>query len=228
VTSRAAVPRLHVVTDDRVLAGDRFGERARGVIEAGRGRIAFHLRGPGATGRRLWELGIELLPAAREHQVPLLVNDRIDLALALGASGVHLGSRSLPPEATRSILGPGFLLGRSAHDTTEVRELAPDVDYLHVGTVFPTPSHPGRSGHGVSGFRVLLEGAGETPVLALGGVTPDTAGALLRTGAHGIAVVRAVWGASEPVLAVRELLAGIEAAAGAGAAEGGTRVGREA
>lgn len=150
--SRPRVPRLHLVTDDRVLSAPDFLRRAASAIEGaanwggaiaigGKGPpgrenaaptraiaiaetvgTALHLRAPGLGGRRLWELGRALLPLCRAAGVSLFVNDRLDLALLLGGEGVHLGRRSLPPTEARTLLGNGPLLGVSVHGQAELRD----------------------------------------------------------------------------------------------------------
>lgn len=216
------IPRLHLVTDDRVLEASGFPERARQVAEVGGDRIALHLRGPGLTGRRLWEVGREVAAPLGGTGVRLLVNDRVDLALALEAHGAHLGSRSLPPAAARRVLGPEALLGRSVHGASEVEELArePDglgpLDYLLVGTIWATPSHPERPGAGPERIREIRRVAPGLPVLGIGGVTPERVGALLAARAHGAAVLRAVWEAPDPAGAVAAFLAALEAESGRG------------
>ena len=229
------VPRLHLVTDDRILARPDFLPRAGDALEAGGRGIALHLRGPLTSGRQLWELGRTLLPVARRHGALLIVNDRVDLALTLSADGAHLGGRSLSADVARQLLGPTFLLGRSVHPPAEpTRFLAEpvesrtEVSYLHAGTIFPSLSHPDRAGVGVEGFRALAAAHAGTPVLAIGGVTSERVVELLGAGAHGIAVVRAVWEVSRITAAVRGLLDEIEGAVDGSRSEGGVGVRRPA
>jgi thiamine-phosphate diphosphorylase len=214
------IPRLHLVTDDRVLEAPGFPDRVREVArvaeEADR-PVALHLRGPGLSGRRLWERGRELRSLVGEGRIRLLVNDRVDLALILGNRGVHLGARSLPPRAARRILGPEALLGRSVHGAEEAEELGRDsgglatLDYLVVGTLYATPSHPHREG---AGPKRVGEVAAVTdlPLLGIGGVTPERVHEVVGAGAHGVAVVRAVWDAPDAGAAVKAFLQALEAA----------------
>jgi thiamine-phosphate diphosphorylase len=210
------IPRLHLVTDDRVLEGPGLPERARAAAEAGGARVALHLRGPGLSGRRLWELGHRVAEALEGTGARLLVNDRVDLALVLGARGAHLGDRSLPPRAARRVLGGGALLGRSVHGADEVAGLAgapgelDALDYLMVGTIWATPSHPERQGAGPGRIREVGEVAPDLPLIGIGGVTPERVPELLAAGAHGAAVLGAVWGAADPSAAVTALLTALE------------------
>lgn len=242
------IPRLHLVTDDRVLEDPRFAARAAGVAaalgrsSAGGGpavpgtragaRAAIHLRGPGLSGRRLAEAGRSLAAALEGSAVALFVNDRVDLASVLGAEGVHLGARSLPPEVARDLLGPGCFLGRSVHEDDEVRGLAERpgrlraLDYLFVGTIHPTPSHPGRAGAGPERLGEVGRRTGELPLVAIGGIDRSRVTRVMGEGAHGVAVIRAVWEAPDPGRAALDLLEAIHRA-GPGGADGPAGPGAE-
>lgn len=205
------VPPLHVVTDDATLAASGFEARARDVLAAGGAGVALHLRGPATGGRRLWELAVALREAASGAGALLLANDRVDVARACDLDGVQLGGRSLPVSVARKLLSPGALVGASVHGADEAVGSA--ADFLVVGTIFPTPSHPGREGAGprrVTGVRERTR----LPVLAIGGVTPDRAREAVSAGAWGVAVVRGVWSADDPVAAAGEYLEVMEREAG--------------
>lgn len=192
------IPRLHLVTDDRILARADFIPRAERLIFAGGEALAFHLRGPNSHGAELYRLASELRPLTAQAGTTFLVNDRVDLALALEADGVHLGRRSLPPSVARSLLNEGALIGASVHGVSEAREAVGDgADFLFVGTIFPTPSHPGIDGAGpglIQEVRSTLPG----PLVAIGGITLDAVGELLEAGAYGVAVMSGIWDAEEP------------------------------
>lgn len=194
------VPRLHVVTDDAVLARTDFARRAESVLEAGGGDVALHLRGPHAEGRALFELAERLIPVARRAGATLLVNDRVDVALAAGADGAHLGARSLPVADARAILGDGALIGRSLHDAAEA-DAAALADYALFGAVHATSSHPGREGAGEAALAACVA-AVAVPVVAIGGITPARVADALATGAAGVAVLSGVWGAADAADAV--------------------------
>ncbi len=198
------IPRLHLVTDDGILGRADFREMARRVLAEGGGAVALHLRGPRLPGRVLFGLAEELKPRAGEAGALLLANDRVDVALALELDGAHLGQRSLPPHRVRGLLGPDRTLGLSVHGH---RELPPNgagrpgagiLDFLLVGTLYPTASHP----HALTGGPGrVTEMASRTslPLLGIGGVTPERVGEVLDAGAHGVAVRGAVWDARDPV-----------------------------
>lgn len=199
-----APPPLHVVTDDAVVAAADFVARARAVLEAGGRAVALHLRAPGATGRVLQHLAEALGPAADDAGAWLIVNDRLDVALAARARGVQLGARGLPLADVRAVAGAALGIGASVHSVEEARIAAGQgTDWLVFGNVYETASHPGRPGAGLDALREAA--AGPVPVIAIGGVTAGRAGELRAAGAAGIAVLRAVWDAADPADAVREL-----------------------
>lgn len=199
------IPRLHVVTDDEVLARKDFRARALEILEAG-GPIVLHLRGPHATGRRLVELAGALRDPAATFGAKLLVNDRVDVALCLGLDGAHLGHRSLPPAQARGLLGPDRLVGASVHGVKEAVEAARGgADFLFVGALWATPSHPDAKPAGPR----LIRDVGATvsvPLLGIGGVTPERVPAILEAGGHGAAVISGVWNAPSSGDAVQAYL----------------------
>lgn len=207
---RAALPRLHLVTDDVVLRGPGFSEAARQLLTGYGAAVALHLRGHGLSGAELHHLASELAPAAEGAGALLLVNDRIDLALAAGAAGAHLGRRSLPVAAARRLLGKERWLGYSAHELAELKEAeAGGADYIIYGTIFPSASHPGGATAGVEGVR---EAASSTnlPLIAIGGLTPERVKSVRAAGAHGVAVLGGVWYAERPLDAVGAFLTVLE------------------
>ena len=199
------IPRLHVVTDDGVIAREDFRARALEVLEAG-GPIAFHVRGPHATGRRLVELAQVLQDPAASAGATLLVNDRVDVALCLGLDGAHLGRRSLPPAETRGLLGPDRLVGASVHGLEEAAAAARGgVDFLFVGALWATPSHPDETPAGPQLIRDVGV-AVSVPLLGIGGVTPERVPPILEAGGHGAAVIRGIWNAPSSGDAVQAYL----------------------
>ncbi len=203
------LPRLHLVTDDPVLAAPGFTARARVALERGGAAVALHLRGPRAGGRALWEAACALLPDARRSGALLLVNDRVDVALAAGADGVQLGRRSLPPGDARRKVGPGRRVGATVGSPVEAREAAAGgADFLLAGNVFATASHAGRAGIGPRGLADLaIPGV---PLVAIGGMTPERVGEVRAAGAHGVAAIRAVWEAADTAEAVARFLEALE------------------
>ena len=151
----------------------------------------------------------ELAELCRQHGALFIVNDRIDLALAVDADGVHLGQDDLPSNVARSLLGSERLIGRSTHCLEQLRRAeSEDVDYLGVGPVNRTPTKPNRQPVGLS----YVEEASSTaslPWFAIGGINTSTLRAVRQAGAQRVAVVTAVIQASDPGAASRELMAGM-------------------
>ncbi len=208
-------PRLHLITDDRVLADPGFLDRARPVLEAGRDRIAFHLRGPHQSGRHLFELAGGLLEVARATGGVVVVNDRVDVAGATGAPAVQLGRRSLSAAAARRILGGDVAMGASVHGPAEAIEAA-GADWLIVGSLFASPSHPDRAGAGPA-LLTAVRAVSRLPLVAIGGITPERVARVCSAGAHGVAVLSGVWGSADPAGATELYLERLKAAPPAGA-----------
>jgi thiamine-phosphate pyrophosphorylase len=205
VSHAAAPPPLHVVTDDAVLALPDFLERARAVLAAGGRRVALHLRGAATDGARLYALAEALRDPARAAGALLLANDRVDVALVAALDGAHLAARSLPPAEARRLLPPDSWIGVSVHDEGGARAAARDADYLVVGTVFATASHPGRAGFGPAGVAQVRAAVG-LPLVAIGGITVDRVPEVVGAGAQGVAVLGGIWSAGDPAGAVADYL----------------------
>ncbi|MBO8142807.1 MAG: thiamine phosphate synthase [Firmicutes bacterium] len=201
---------VYLITDPALAA--RRGRTVQDVVAraiAG-GVTCVQLRAKDFSTRALVELGRELLDVTRRARVPLLVNDRLDVALALGADGVHLGEDDLPIDAARRIAdrvaGPGFLIGASADSVAVARRAADQgADYLGVGDVFGTTTKPDAGP--VIGIGRLAEIARsvDVPVVGIGGVDAANAAGVIRAGAQGVAVVSAVFAAHDPEASARSL-----------------------
>jgi thiamine-phosphate diphosphorylase len=192
-----------VVTDDAVLADPAFPGRARTVLEAGGVGLALHLRGPGTPGGPLFELARDLVPAGDAARAVVVVNDRVDVALLAGAAAVQLGARSLPVGRARPLLPAGTGIGVSTHAPGQVAAAEEDeADWAFVGTIYPTPSHPGRPGAGPDLVRRAARARRRLPLVAIGGVTPERVGELVAAGAAGVAVLGGVWRDPDPPGAV--------------------------
>ena len=200
--SLPALPRLHAITDERIARRPDLGEITR-LLAAGAGaELALHARGRALSGLEHYELAVRLSagPPAR-----LFVNDRLDVALAVGAAGVQLGQGSLTPEDARR-LNPRWWIGKSVHDLREAEAAhAGGADYLLVGPVFPTATHPDRAPLGSARLKEIA--AVGLPVIVIGGVTPERIPALLAEAAiHGVAAITALWHAADPADAARRML----------------------
>ncbi len=198
-------PPLHVVTDDAVLSQPDFAQRARQVLEAGAGQVALHLRGPNLSGRMMYELAEAVAPLAQRAGALLLINDRLDVALASGAHGAQMGRRGIPVVDARRLLGVERVLGASVHSLTEAEEaVSGGADFLLVGPLYETASHPGRRGAGVELLRELSHLG--VPLVGIGGITEERVAEVREARAVGVAVLRGIWSAREPGEAARGYL----------------------
>jgi len=195
---------LYLVTD----AGLSRGRSHLRIVEtAMRGGVTIvQYREKSASTRRMIEEAAELCRLCRAAGVPFIVNDRIDVALAIDADGVHIGQDDMPAALARRILGRGKILGVSAGSVEEAREAFDDgADYIGASPVFSTPTKPDApSPLGIEGLRRMTQ-AVEIPVVAIGGITEDNAAAMMEAGAAGIAVVSAIVASEDVEAAARAL-----------------------
>ena len=198
---KPGLPRLHAVTDERIARRPDLADLVSALAFVKDDRLAFHARGRTLSGLAHWELADRL---SARPPVRCFVNDRLDVALAVGADGVQLPGESLSPAAAR-VLGPGWWIGNSVHDLAEARTAqAEGADYLLVGPVFPTATHPGAVPLGIAALRGFVELG--CPVIAIGGVTPERTADLVRLGVYGVAAIRALWDAPQPEAAAGAFL----------------------
>ncbi len=197
---------LVAITDD--LRDGLVGLVARGAAAARGGASMLQVRLKHASSRELVEVTRALVAAV---DVPVLVNDRADVALAAGAAGVHLGIDDLPVSAVRAIAPPGFIVGASFGDEAELAH-ARGADYVGIGPVHATASKlDAGTAIGIDGFA-RLRALVPCPAIAIGGVGAADAAPLCAAGAAGVAVIRAVFGAADPEAAARELRLAVDAA----------------
>jgi thiamine-phosphate pyrophosphorylase len=198
--------RLHVLTDAR-------GGRDPLVVVAAAlaaGAPVIQVRAKGCTDRQLYEFALRVTELCAAHGAMCLVNDRPDVALAVGAGGTHLGAQDLPVAAVRRIVGPTRIIGGTARGPRLARSLvAEGATYLGVGPAYATTTKDGLPPPlGPSGVAAVAA-AVNVPVIAIGGVTAGSVPDLLAAGAHGVAVVGAISDAADPAAATRELLAAL-------------------
>jgi thiamine-phosphate pyrophosphorylase len=195
---------VYVITGRRI-AGDRsILDVVRAAIRGGASVV--QLREKTAATREIVELGQALREITRPAGIPLIVNDRLDIALAIGAEGVHVGHDDMPVGLARRLIGPDRLLGASPETVSEARQMERDgADYLGVGDVYGTPSKSDAGPPiGVDGLTEVIR-AVSIPVVAIGGITLENAGAVIQAGAAGVAVISAVVSAPDPEAAARRL-----------------------
>lgn len=199
---------LYVITDRSLARGRDEVAIVRAALRGG--ATAIQLRGKGQDARPLCELGRALLLETRTHGALLLVNDRLDVALAIGADGVHLGQDDLPCADARRIAGPGLIIGVSAESAELARKAERDgADYLGVGSVYATSSKADAGAPiGTEGLARVAEST-PLPVVAIGGIGIANAAPCIDAGAQGVAVISAVIGTEDPEAAARALAAAI-------------------
>ncbi|ELZ19055.1 thiamine phosphate synthase [Natrinema limicola] len=198
--------RTYLVTQAS-LSGDRTTpEIVRAAIDGG--IDAVQLREKETSARSRYELGHELRELTAAAGVDLIVNDRIDIAQAIDADGVHVGQSDLPVEVARDLLGPDAIVGCSASTVAAAREAATDgADYLGVGAVYGTSSKDvddAKDGVGPERIAAIAD-AVSIPIVGIGGITADNAGAVVEAGASGVAVVSEITAASQPRIATETL-----------------------
>lgn len=199
------VPAIHAVTDDRILTRPEFLDRARRVMRALGPRGAVHLRSRILPGSRLLELATALSATQEETGCWLVVNDRLDVALAAGARGAQLTSRSMRVPDAR-LVAPVLALGASVHALTAAIAAEHDgADWLVVGHVFATDSHPGAEAKGKTFFATIAR-AVSLPLIAIGGIKPPSVAGLVASGAWGVAAISGIWGADDAEQAAIEYL----------------------
>lgn len=207
MSKQAQLERLYVITD-RASARQGLGP-LQAVVEAAleAGARFFQLRDKERPASETWQLGERLEPHFEEARADFLVNDRADIALGLGADGVHRPSTGLPVSALREILGERSIVGVSTHDYDEAREAErAGADFVTLSPVFTSPSKPDYGPPlGLSTFETIARQI-EIPVYALGGITPERTESCLDAGAHGVAVMSGIMAADHPRKATRAYL----------------------
>jgi len=193
---------LHLITDRKRCSGDLPDVVHRALMG---GVDWIQVREKTAPALDTYLLAGRLQKACRLAGAGLIVNDRVDIALAIDAGGVHLAKKSLPPAVVRRLLAPDQLLGCSVHSLEEAVSAArAGVDYITFGNVFATDSHPDVPAKGVAVLRAIVERI-EVPVLAIGGITAQNVNDVLATGCAGVAVIGAILAAGDPAAAASGL-----------------------
>jgi thiamine-phosphate pyrophosphorylase len=202
------IGRLHVITDTTIQSRFTHAQLAEMASEGGADTIQF--RQKTGTTRQLIEAAQAAQAVCARRGVPLIVNDRVDVALGVGAAGVHLGQDDLPIAVSRRILPSEMIIGASARTEEKILQaIAEGADYIGFGPIYQTASKPdAESPKGLAALRRICE-VTSCPVIAIGGITAETAAEVIRAGAYGVAVISAVCAASDPASATRRLLAKI-------------------
>lgn len=196
---------LHVLVDDA--PGWKLDPVEQAAAACAGGAAVVQLRAKRATDREVLAWAAAIRRASRERGVLFVVNDRFDLALAAGADGVHLGQEDVPPARLPAAVRARLFVGRSTHTVAELRAASGEpVDYVAFGPVFGTRSKPSEYGdRGLEALADAVRLAAPRPLVAIGGIDLENAGAAVRAGAAGLAVISAVAAAEDPVAATRAL-----------------------
>jgi thiamine-phosphate pyrophosphorylase len=190
------LPRVYPLTDVR-LTGLSHSEQVKRLSAGGAALV--QLREKGMAVRDFFAEAQAALINARDSGVKLIINDRVDLAMAIGADGVHLGQDDLPPVSARALLGPQAIIGFSTHDRLQaISALALPIDYIAVGPVFPTQTKGDTAPHlGLAGVREVRQAIGSFPLVAIGGITEVNALDVVAAGADSVALISSLL--AEPV-----------------------------
>lgn len=189
------LPRVYPITDTQ-LSGLSHAQQVEAFADGG--ATVVQLRDKHAPGLEFYEHAKAALAVAAERGVRLVINDRVDIALALGGIDVHLGQDDLPPKAARRLLGDDAVIGFSTHNLNQAIEAAAwPIDYLAIGPVFATATKENPDPVvGLEGVRVVREAIGEKPLVAIGGITPANACEVIDAGADSVAMISGLWTAS--------------------------------
>ncbi|MDA8298237.1 MAG: thiamine phosphate synthase [Actinomycetota bacterium] len=198
---------LYLITDRHQCAARGLVSTVAAAVDGG--VTAVQLRDPQAKGRELCELATALVELLTPYDVALFVDDRLDVALAAGCDGVHLGQDDLPVTAARALAGPDLVIGWSVTNLAEAAAAArlPEgcIDYLGVGPVFPTGSKADAAAPmGTTALAQVVVGSG-LPCVAIGGIGPENLDSVLATGVEGVAVISAICSDRDPEAAARRL-----------------------
>ena len=207
------IPVVHAITSDEIASRPGFIERAERVMHALGPRGALHLRTHRLSGAELHSLAQRLAPLQEESGCWLVINDRVDVALATGARGVQLTSKSLTIPDARSIAGE-LPVGASVHSVDEaVAAERAGAAWAVAGHVYETATHPCRAGKGEAFVEAVCRSIA-LPVIAIGGIRPPHVAAMRRAGAWGVAVIRGIWSASDAEGAATDYLSSYDANGG--------------
>lgn len=190
------LPRIYPITDRR-LTGLSHGEQVRRLAAGGASLV--QLREKFLSPRDFYEEALEAVRFAHANGVRIIINDRVDIALAIKADGVHLGQTDLAPRYARKILGADALIGYSTHSVAQAIEaLSEGADYLAIGPVFPTGTKDNPDEVvGTDGVTAVREAIGSMPLVAIGGISEETVDEVFAAGADSAAIVSAILSFSE-------------------------------
>ena len=203
-------PRLYLVLDRTATGGRALDDILLAALQGGAEMV--QLREKTWPSGTVLPVAQRLLSLCRAAGVPFIINDRVDLAVAVDADGVHLGQDDLPPAAARAMLRPGKILGVSTHSEAQATAAqAAGADYVAVGSMFPTVSKPEFQLVGPALARKVRPLV-RVPLIGIGGITPDNVGEVIAAGCDGVAVISAVCAAPDPAAAAARFVSAIDVA----------------
>ncbi|MGM9583634.1 MAG: thiamine phosphate synthase [Phascolarctobacterium sp.] len=186
---------IYLLTDDQCLKGRPLLASVEEALQGGVTLVQY--RSKFKDGGPMYKEALALKALCDSYNVPLIINDRVDVALAVGAAGVHVGQDDLPCDVVRGLTGDDFVIGVSAHNPEEARlAIAAGADYLGCGAVFGTATKPGVAKLGLANLRAIRSVATK-PMVGIGGVKADNYGEVLGTGADGAAIISGILGADD-------------------------------
>ena len=196
---------LYVITNKKLISRDSFAATVEKAIQGGASVV--QLREKDTPGDEVVGFGRALLKLTKKYEIPLIINDSIELAMAIGADGVHLGEDDPKVSYAREALGGDKIIGVSCYGKLErgLNAERDGADYVAFGTPFFTPTKPERSPTSFDVLREAVSKIKSIPIFAIGGITHENADSVFETGVDGIAVITAIFGAGDPEKAAREL-----------------------
>lgn len=193
-----SIPKIYPITDTR-LSGLSHAEQVKQLIDGGAELI--QLREKVAEPREFYRDSLQAVTIAHASGVKVIINDRVDIALAVGADGVHLGQEDIPPDAARELLGESAIIGFSTHSERQaIASAGFPVDYIAIGPVFATTTKQNPDALvGVEGVKSVVAVAGDMPIVAIGGITLENAEDVVGAGVVAIAVISGLFASTAPI-----------------------------
>ena len=197
---------LYVCTDRDIMTTDTLEEAVELAIKGG--ATIIQLREKDCTSREFYELALSIKDITDAYEVPLIINDRLDIALAVHADGVHLGQSDIPVQVARNVMGPNCIVGATANTLEKAKEAwQSGADYLGVGDVFGSATKNDTKPVELKELKKICDTV-KIPVVAIGGISKKNIHLLKDTGVAGVAVISAVLGQTDITAAAEELISG--------------------
>lgn len=197
---------LYVCTDRDIMTTDTLEEAVELAIKGG--ATIIQLREKDCTSREFYELALSIKDITDAYEVPLIINDRLDIALAVHADGVHLGQSDIPVQVARNVMGPNCIVGATANTLEKAKEAwQSGADYLGVGDVFGSATKNDTKPVELKELKKICDTV-KIPVIAIGGISKKNIHLLKDTGVAGVAVISAVLGQTDITAAAEELISG--------------------